>query len=423
MVRCLAFKLSEIGMTSAKDVGFLKILGAVLLIIGTSIGGGMLALPIATAYLGFVPSATYLLITWMLMTCGALLILEVNAWLPLGSNLISMAGATVGKIGQGLAWIAYLLLLYGLLSAYVAGGQDVVTTIFSYVGVELSNQLSAFIFTLFFSLIVYTGIRQVDWVNRLVMLIKLVTYLSMVVFTLPFVKMSFLVSGPIHFSVTLSTVMIMITSYGFAIIVPSLRAYFHNNIKALRRAVIIGSFIPLIFYLIWEGVIFGALPKTGEYSLHALATSSQPISTLMGVLSHLSQHSWLVWVANVFTSVCVITAFLGVSLCMIDFLADGFRVKKTGKSGFVIYLATFIPPLLLALFATRVFVYGLSFAGIFCVYLLILLPAWMAWWGRYKHKFPDQYRLFGGKPLLIILIVMSIALLLVEIIQRIIAAF
>lgn len=407
--------------TTSNPVSGLRNLGAILLIIGTSIGGGMLALPIATATMGFIPAIFYLFITWLMMALGALLILEVNAWLPETSNLISMAGKTIGKLGQGLAWITYLFLLYSLLSAYIAGGQDVVSTLFAYMGIHLSMHQAVFIFLLLFSVITYSGIRRVDWVNRLIMAIKLITYLAMVIFTLPFVKVEHLTRNAMSFGLTLSTAMIMITSYGFAIIVPSLRSYLNNNIPVLRRAVIIGSFIPLIFYILWEAVIFSALPAVGSNSLVALSHSPEPISTLMQALDQRSHYSFIGLFANIFTSVCMITAFLGVSLCLLDFLADGLSVRKRGLSGIILYLLTFIPPLLLVLFAQNVFVYGLSFAGIFCVFLLILLPAWMAWMGRYRKHFHSDYRVLGGKGLLIALVLVALALLVIEVALKIIS--
>ena len=55
-----------------------KLIGGILLIIGTSIGGGMLVLPIATAQLGFINALIFLVLCWAIMTAAALLILEVN---------------------------------------------------------------------------------------------------------------------------------------------------------------------------------------------------------------------------------------------------------------------------------------------------------------------------------------------------------
>src|SRR3990167_3617578 len=101
-----------------------KLIGSILLIVGTSIGAGMLALPIATAQLGFMGSLILLFACWFIMTAGAFTILEVNLWLPQNSNLISMARATIGPWGQIIAWVTYLLLLYSLLCAYIAGGSD-----------------------------------------------------------------------------------------------------------------------------------------------------------------------------------------------------------------------------------------------------------------------------------------------------------
>src|SRR5687767_12890429 len=99
-----------------------KLIGGILLIVGTAIGGGMLALPIAASQMGFVYSSLMLLVCWVIMTFSAFLVLEVNLWLPANSNIISMAKVTLGKSGQAVAWVTYLLLFYSLIAAYMAGG-------------------------------------------------------------------------------------------------------------------------------------------------------------------------------------------------------------------------------------------------------------------------------------------------------------
>ena len=85
-----------------------KLVGGVLLIVGTSIGGGMLALPVSTAAAGITNAIIFLFLCWLIMTTGALLILEVNLRLPAGSNMVSMAKSTLGLPGQIIAWITYL---------------------------------------------------------------------------------------------------------------------------------------------------------------------------------------------------------------------------------------------------------------------------------------------------------------------------
>jgi tyrosine-specific transport protein len=83
-----------------------------------------LALPIATAQLGLFSAVLMLLFFWLLMTVGAYYFLEANLAFPSCSNLISMSRATLGKYGVIIAWICNLLVMYSLISAYIAGGGD-----------------------------------------------------------------------------------------------------------------------------------------------------------------------------------------------------------------------------------------------------------------------------------------------------------
>ena len=128
------------------------LLGGILLIIGVSVGAGILALPIATAAGGFWPTIGLLLVCWIVMTAAAFLILEVNLGLPEGSNLISMAQRTLGLPGQMVAWVSYLLLLYALLSAYIAGGTDVIDGLLALIHVNLPKWVDSIIFVLIFGM-------------------------------------------------------------------------------------------------------------------------------------------------------------------------------------------------------------------------------------------------------------------------------
>ena len=387
-----------------------SLIGAILLIVGTSIGGGMLALPLATANMGFIPASVGLLMTWLLMTLGALYLLEVNVALPVGANLISMAGRTLGRFGQGLAWLSYLILLYSLLSAYTGGGRELVGHVLGFFGVVVSPVTATIVFVALFSTVVYCGLQKVDWLNRVIMIIKFSAYFALVAFSLPHLDVSRLLMVPTAVTLSIPTVMIMITAYGYAIIIPSLRTYFGERVDLLRRVVIVGSIIPLIFYVLWEGVIFAAVPLFGPNSLQTLAGSSQPLTGLMQLIARVSGQSSFAMIADIFTTICVLTAFLGVSLCLMDFLSDGLSAQKSGLAGGLIYLLTFVPPLLSALFAPEVFVYGLSLSGMMCVILLMLLPAWMAW-RRRSLQIPSPYEVAGGRLPIIILILCAFVLM------------
>lgn len=390
-----------------------KLLGGILLIVGTAIGGGMLALPIATSETGFINSTLLLLGCWLLMTAGAFLILEANLWLPANSNIISMAGQTLGRAGKIVAWITYLLLLYSLLAAYMAGGGDFLRHLLEGVGLTLSPWLASILFAGLLSLIVYNGIRSVDYVNRGLMFTKFGTYLLLVLVVLPFISASHLTEG--GFKYITASITVAVTSFGFATIVPSLRSYFQDDVKKLRLAILIGSLIPLGCYILWDLAIMGTIPRTGEHGLIGMLHSGHSTSEFVVSLSALLQRSTINVFARVFTSVCLATAFLGVSLCLFDFLADGLQVSKTRKSRIIIYLATFLPPLIIVLFYPGAFISALSHAGIYCIILLVLLPALMVWRGRYHLRLTGSYRMPGGKLLLIALMVLGILVIINDI--------
>ncbi|RUR19511.1 tryptophan/tyrosine permease [Legionella sp. km535] len=357
-----------------------KLIGGVLLIVGTSIGGGMLALPVSTAEVGFGNSIFFLLFCWLVMTSGALLVLEVNMRLPVGSNMISMAKSTLGLPGQIIAWITYLFLLYTLLAAYISGGSDVFNSLLHKINIDLPNWLTSIIFTALFSLVVYNGIRSVDYVNRGLMFGKLGVYVLLVAIISPHVSTEGLTGGSAR--AFTGMLMILVASFGFASIVPSLRDYFEDDIRTLRKVILFGSLIPLLCYIVWDAVIMGVVAREGDNGLIALMSSDHATSGLTEALNQSIHNQWISGFFGFFTSICMITAFLGVSLGLFDFLADGLKLKKSGTQGKYTLALTFLPPLAVVLINPGIYLHALNYAGICCVILLLLLPAIMAWKGR-----------------------------------------
>jgi tyrosine-specific transport protein len=384
-----------------------RFIGGILLIVGTSIGAGMLALPVANVSAGFWPSSLLLLLCWALMTAGAFYILEVSLCMPRGSHMVSMAYHTLGRPGLIIAWLSYLFLLYTLLSAYISGGADVLSALLSYVHIYLQSWQASLIFTLVFGLIVYGGIVYVDYVNRLLMFAKLVVYGLLVLCIAPYIQSTDLLHS--NFQALGPALMIVFTSFGFAIIVPNLRDYFQDDVKTLKRVVLIGSLIPLFCYLAWDAVIIGSLPSYGPNSLASLRYDPHTTSRLAVMLSLTVNNRLISSFFHFFTSVCMLTAFLGVSLCLNSFLADGLKMQQSGKEGRSLFALTFFPSLMIVIFYPGAYIYALSYAGLFCVILLLLLPALMSYFGR--KKLSPAFIVPGGAIAQISLFLISIIIL------------
>tara|TARA_R110002126_G_scaffold239409_1_gene382660 strand:+ start:85652 stop:86917 length:1266 start_codon:yes stop_codon:yes gene_type:complete len=400
------FLWDDTGSKTRRDMKS-KLIGSILLIVGTSIGGGMLALPMANAASGLIPSSVALILCWLLMTLGALLILEVNLYLPPGKHMVSMAQKTLGLPGAIITWISYLLLLYTLLAAYISGGSDVLSGILSPLHVDLNNGQSTALFTLIFGAIVYGGINRVDYANRALMFMKLGIYVLLVVFIAPFVQLEhWTQSNP---AAVPGSLMILITSFGFAIIIPNLRDYFEHDLSSLKRVIIIGSLIPLVCYFAWDAVIMGALETQGAHGLISLTHDMHPTTSLANQLANVIHNKYMDAFFRTFTSICMLTAFLGVALCLMSFLSDGLNLTRQGKEGFLLALLTFLPPFLLVLYFPGAYLSALSYAGILCVILLLILPALMALAGR--KRYARAFVVPGGRWTPVFILVSSVGLL------------
>lgn len=386
-----------------------KLLGGLCLIIGTTIGAGMLALPVVTAHFALWSSSLLMILCWLVMNAGALLVLEANLWCHEGSNLISMARKTLGPFYELLTWLLTLLLLYSLLCAYISGGSQIVGHWLSVGHIDATHWFSTCLFTLVMGSAVLCGIRVVDWLNRGLMGVKMLALLLLLVMILPFVKVS---SWQMHStsSVFNATTVIM-TSFGFANIIPSLRTYFKGDIKQLRRVILVGSAIPLVLYLLWIWVVHGIIPVNGAHnSLSEMQASGNASSHLAEALMTLTQSKLIDWLGTIFTSICILTSFLGVALSLSDFLADGTQIYKTHLSGKAInMMLCFCPPMLVVIYYPTLFITALAYAGVFCLILLVFLPALMVWNGRYKIQLNGVAQLKGGKVSLVIVGLLAIA--------------
>ena len=163
-------------MHIVKNLG--HVVGGTLLIAATTIGVGMLALPVATGGGGFIPAALIYIMTWFFMLCTGLLLLEVCIWMPKEANLITMTHRLLGPVGQAICWVVYLFLFCTAMIAHVTGGGGALSAL---VGGDLSGPASMIIYVLMFSPIVYLGTRSVDRFNLILMTGVLISYFLFIV--------------------------------------------------------------------------------------------------------------------------------------------------------------------------------------------------------------------------------------------------
>jgi tyrosine-specific transport protein len=370
---------------------FGHLVGGTLLVAGTSIGVGMLALPVATASGGFVPSLFVYLLCWIFMLCTGLLILEACIWMPKGANLITLSSRLLGKWGKGFCWILYLFLFSCLMIAHIAGGGGVVSDLS---GGVLPTWFGTIIYVLIFSPIVYFGALWVDRFNLVLMAGIIITYLFFVSSSISYVNPNLL--SRMDWQKVWWALPVVFTAFGYQSLIPTLFNYMNRNVSKVRLALIFGTTIPLLIYIIWEFLILGIVPLEGEGGLlQALQKGESAVNPLGGYI----HNPTLLTMGRAFAFFAMTTSYLGISIAFVDFLLDGMKLAKKGSSKMAICAMIFLIPLLITLINPHLFISALSIAGGIGVALLLgAMPILMVWAGRYYdgHSLMHQ-QLPGGK--------------------------
>lgn len=371
-----------------------RLVGGILLVSGTTIGAGMLAIPVVSSFGGFFPSFALLFFCWLFFFFTAWLLLDVNLAFPGEVNLITMVGRSLGSLGKVVCWAAYLLLLYSLTAAYIAGSAPLFLKSIEFVtGQNIPSWAGPLPLLLLFGIFVYLGTRSVDRINRLLMAVMVLFYILLISFLPPHIQPSLLFHTDV--SAMWIAVPVLFTSYGFHIIIPTLTTYLDHDVKKLRLTIFLGSLSAFLFYLIWEFFILSTVPLDG-----LIATWRQG-ETGAFALRFIISNSWIGIAASVFSFFAIITSFLGVSLSLSDFLADGLKMKRFTWGREFSCLLTFFPPLLFVYAYPHGFILALQYAGVFVAVVLCILPALMAW------KLP-RYRSFLWRCSLAFVILVSL---------------
>lgn len=376
-----------------------KSIGGILLIAGTCIGAGMLALPLTSAPSGFLYSILLLAVCWFFMYVTGLYVLEVTLSVQGTPSFISMAKATLGKWGEVITWLGFLLLLYSLLAAYVTATGDLVNEISQIIFNKTFPQwLGILLGTLPFAFFVFLGIHSTDYVNRFFMIGLIIAYVILIVIASPHIKSDLLFTAG-ESKYLMAALPVVFTGLGYHIIVPSVCRYLDYDTKAIRRTIFWGSFIPFVSYVAWEAIVFGIIPLMGENSLFTILHSGHQATGIQTTLHNLLQNPWITTATRCFIFFAIASSFVGVAFGLSDLLADGCSIERTPKGRAFLSILTFVPPLIFAFSYPKGFILALTYAGTFVAIIHGLLPALMAL-NKRRKALRNSYEVAGGKILL-----------------------
>ncbi|MFT4693307.1 MAG: tyrosine-specific transport protein [Francisella sp.] len=361
---------------------FVKILGCIMIIVGTMIGAGILALPIITAKLGFLIGSLLIIIVWSIMTYTAVIISDISCSMPYGSSFKTIAEKYLGKIGGIVATISFLLLMYFISTAYISAAASSLSTTFP----TISENISSLVFVIIFGSIVVLGTRFVDYANRFFISLKIVVLMILCVVFNQYIEIPNLLASPVNLGASLLvSIPVFTTSFTSHIIVPALSDYLGKNARDMKKIIIIGSIIPLILYIIWIVTILGVLPLHGPVSFMGSIFNHIPVdqANIGDILTTLGQKvrtPTTDMVLHIFTYVAIMTSFLSVNLSLFHFNIDTYNLDKLKKvpSYLIATVLTFTIPLIINQLDPNIFIYAMTCVGLSIAVLLMIMPGLMA---------------------------------------------
>ncbi len=393
-----------------------KTLGTTLLVSGTMIGAGMLAMPLTSAGIGFTFTVVLLISLWLLLTYSALLFVEVYQTTESDSGIGTLSALYFGNAGRVVSTTVMFVFLYALLAAYISGGGEILmkatqsTGLLGQEGViantspEMTLKIFIGIFTVFFGSFVIISTKVVDGFNRLLFFVMLVA-LGVVMFVMfPKASVQNLMAMPLDNALIISAAPIFFTSYGFHGSIPSLVKYMEGDVRGLRIAIVAGSAITLVGYILWQLSTHGVLSQS-EFT--QILKEKPTLYGLIEACRRITGSEIIASAVQLFSALALVTSFLGVALGLFDCTEDMLRKGLHINAGRLLLGAiTFLPPVLFAYFYPD-FIAALSYAGQMFAFFAVVLPVGLVW--KARRRYPNlPYRVAGGDAALIIALLIGI---------------
>ena len=392
-----------------------KVLSASLLIGGACIGGGILGVPVEAGSLGFYPSAIILLSSWLFMTLTAFLYAEASLWMEeKDAHIVTITSHLLGKKGEYIAVILYIFMGYASLVAYNAGGSQLIGYMFEGLfSVRLTPLLGSIIYATLFGSGFYFGAKVVGAINMMLMVGLILSYIMLITFGIEGIQLSLLARS--SWTGFYTVIPLMITSFSFQMIVPSIALYLNKDPKSLKYTLIMGTTLALIFYILWIFVVMGTVPNEGRFGLKEALENGQVATASLKIFAH---RKIIATLGEWFAFFAIGTSYLAIGVGLFDFLADLFQIEKKGRNKLVLTLLVVLPTLCITMTFPNIFLIALDVTGGFGDSILNgLIPVLLVWVGRYTIGYKSELMVMGGRSMLILLAICSISIIITQIMK------
>lgn len=349
-----------------------RVLGAALLVAGTTIGAGMLAMPSTAGSLGFPLSVLVMVLIWLIMYSTAMFIVRLSAHYGGHYSLVTIATKGLGKGAALITAIATVCLFYALIAAYLSGLASVARF---FLPLFTHNQ---YVIASIFALgLLISSHALADYTNRALFCLKVASFCIILYVLLPKLELPTLLHyQDLPLRSWISVIPIFFTSFGFHGSIAAITSYLQDGssnsiphrdhtsyLRIARKVMLFGSLVPLLFYILWLMLTLG----------HPDLTNSTGLSSSDDFMRALTNSAGANFI-YCFGLCAIGTSLIGVAVGLSSFFYEFSPRNKTVYSALKNYGAVISIPAICCLRYPNLFISALSLAAVFLSILSIFVP-------------------------------------------------
>lgn len=362
-------EIEEVGLTenygfeqSALKIVNIKFWDGVAIIVGSSIGAGILSLAYGSKNAGFPVLVFWVLITCLFTTISMLYVAETTLRTKKPFQLSGLAETYLGKVASWLMFAAVFGNSLGALIAYTTGSGQILSQFFN-----IPPILGSVLFFIPAVVVVWFGLKAIGAAEKVITACMLVMIVVLVLATIigPGLQREYLTYMNVGFAIPIFTLVIFTFIGQYA--VPELtRGFVGGDIKRLPKSIITGNVIIAILLIL---VPMSALGLSGPDNVTEIVTIAW--AQALG--------QWAFFVANIFAIFAFMTSFWAIGQSLLTNIVDKLKFPSEWDTKFRLIALSIVavPPFVIAYTGLVGFVDILAITGSFSGVIMGILPVVM----------------------------------------------
>ena len=287
------------------------LLGAISTLVGFTIGAGILGIPFVVAKAGFLIGIIDIIILGILILILNLYLGEITLRTKGIHQLTGYARIYLNRIGNLLMTTSFIIFTHGALIAYIIKTGEFLNALLSPIfgGTIIIYSL---IFSLLSFIIIHEGIKIVERSELYMVVSILVIIILLAIFALPRIDTNNLTGFNINnFFIPYGVVFFAFLATPA---IPEMNEELKNNKKDLKKAIIIGSLIPIFIYMLFALIVVG---------ISGINTTDGAILGLAKILG-----SKILVLGTILGILTMTTSFIAVAFALTEMYHFDYKLKK-----------------------------------------------------------------------------------------------